>query len=97
MRDNIEESMYIGGRNSVREALAADQVKEIFCGRRGQTTPEAERGGRGERDSGQHCGYPPDGKVYSSSGEPGSDGAYQAYQYQVLDEILLASKGKIPF
>ena len=35
MRDNIEESMYIGGRNSVREALAADQVKEIFCGREG--------------------------------------------------------------
>lgn len=35
MRDNIEESMYIGGRNSVREALATDQVKEIFCGREG--------------------------------------------------------------
>ena len=98
MRDNIEESMYIGGRNSVREALAADQVKEIFLRKGG------DRQLLKLKEAAEEKGIPVSiadnrqmEKYIPHLVSQGVVALIKPYQYQVLDEILLASKGKDPF
>lgn len=98
MKDKTAEIMYIGGRNSVQEALAADQVQEIFFRRGG------DRRLFSLQQAAEEKGIP---VSIVSSGEmekhvphlvsQGVMAAVKPYQYQTLDDVLTSAGGKDPF